>query len=462
MDEKKPPSFLDRLSSDEYDPQPYTTEDLRVVAHSGQLLDVTADRLKLSSPRLLGARAATAAGLIALNDEWGTEFYQLPKEAMADDQAASEAFNGRGIVIDVQTHFMAPHCARTGNSELTIEMYRAIMPDWWTEMNDLIAFTVADYITNVFLEAETAVAVLTSGPGLDDRRALFNEEMLATRELVDRFAGSGRLLNHAVVHADVPEEIDAMAEWRERFNPVGWKVYTPGRRGAEGLEHGWMLDDDRFGLPFLERAQDLGVPLVCAHKGISLMVDNGSPRDIGPAAKAFPGMKLVVYHSGYELPLHGAPAEGPFSDNTAEQGVNRLIHSARQVGIGRGGNIYPELGTTWFSLIRRPIEAAHVLGKLIAYFGEDNVIWGTDSIWYGSAQPIIDAFRVFQIPDWMCGKYGYSPLTPEVKEKILSLNAARVYGIDLVAAKTAADTDDLAWARALLNDYRQNGFLALR
>jgi predicted TIM-barrel fold metal-dependent hydrolase len=460
--EAKPPSFLDRLSSDEYDPLPYTPEDQRVVAHTAQVLEETAGRLKLPSARFLEGRAATAAGLTALNEEWGAEFYFLPSEALVDDRAAAEAFGGRGIVIDVQTHFMAPHSARTGNPQLTLEMYRAIMPDWWTEMDDLVAFTVAEYITNVFLETETAVAVLTSGPGLDDRRALFNDEMLATRELVDKFAGTGRLLNHTVVHADVPEEIEAMAEWRERCNPIGWKVYTPGRRGAEGLEHGWMLDDDRFGLPFLERAQNLGVPLVCAHKGISQMVDNGSPRDIGPAARAFPGMKLVVYHSGYELPLHNAPPEGVYGEETAHLGVNRLIHSAQLAGIGKGGNIYPELGTTWFSLIRRPIEAAHVLGKLIAYFGEDNVIWGTDSTWYGSAQPIVDAFRVFQIPDWMCERYGYSPLTAEVKEKILSLNAARVYGIDLAAAKRAAQTDDLAWARALLDDYRKNGLPALR
>ncbi|WP_342234481.1 amidohydrolase family protein [Inquilinus sp. OTU3971] len=458
---EKPPSFLDRLSSDEYDPLPYTPSDRRVLAHTDQLVQGSAERIKVR-PHLLHGRAATAAGLIALNQEWGVDFYRVPPDAVADDATAAEAFRGRGIVIDAQTHFMAPHCARTVSRDIVVDMYKAIMPDWWTETNDLVAFTVAEYISNVFLETETAVAILTSGPGLDDTRPLFNEEMLATRELVDRFAGTGRLLNHTVVHADVPEEIEAMAEWRERCNPVGWKVYTPGRLGADGFEHGWMLDDERFGLPFLERARNLGVPLVCAHKGISLMVDNGSPRDIGPAARAFRDMRFVVYHSGYELPLHGAPAEGAFTDETAGLGVNRLIQSAREAGIGKGGNIYPELGTTWFSLIRRPVEAAHVLGKLIAYFGEDNVIWGTDSCWYGAAQPIVDAFRVFQIPDWMCETYGYSPLTPEMKEKILSLNAARVYGIDLAAARRAAETDDLAWARALLQQYKADGFPALR
>ena len=112
-------------------------------------------------------------------------------------------------------------------------------------------------------------------------------------------------------------------------------------------------------------------------------------------------------------------------------------------------------------MIRRPEEAAHILGKLIAWFGEDNVIWGSDSAWYGSAQPLVDAFRVFQIPDWMCDRFGYAKLTDQVRNKIAGENAARVYGIDLPEAAARAQADDLAWARALLADYRANGFPAL-
>jgi hypothetical protein len=37
--------------------------------------------------------------------------------------------------------------------------------------------------------------------------------------------------------------------------------------------------------------------------------------------------------------------------------------------------------------------AAHGIGKLLAHLGEDNVLWGTDSIWYGSPQDQIQAFR---------------------------------------------------------------------
>ncbi len=84
-------------------------------------------------------------------------------------------------------------------------------------------------------------------------------------------------------------------------------------------------------------------------------------------------------------------------------------------------------------------------------------LWGSDSIWYGSPQPLIDALRAFRIPDEDCERYGYAPLTPERKAKILGLNAARVYGIDVPRARARAAGDDLAWARGALSELRRRG-----
>jgi predicted TIM-barrel fold metal-dependent hydrolase len=184
---------------------------------------------------------------------------------------------------------------------------------------------------------------------------------------------------------------------------------------------------------------------VCAHKGVSGLVPTASPSDVGPAARAFPDIDLLIYHSGYEP---GQP-EGPFTDATADQGVNRLIESVRASELGPRSNVYAELGTTWFNLVSRPLEAAHVLGKLLLHLGEDNIIWGTDAIWYGPTQPVLDAFRTFQIPAALCDEFGYPKLTPQSRRKILAGNAARVYGIDLDATATAWASDDvLAWTKA--------------
>jgi predicted TIM-barrel fold metal-dependent hydrolase len=71
-----------------------------------------------------------------------------------------------------------------------------------------------------------------------------------------------------------------------------------------------------------------------------------------------------------------------------------------------------------------------VLGKLLRAVGEDRILWGTDSIWYGPPQFLIDAFRAFTIPQRMQDEFGYPPLTPAVKAKILGPNAAALYGFD--------------------------------
>jgi uncharacterized protein len=217
------------------------------------------------------------------------------------------------------------------------------------------------------------------------------------------------------------------------------------------------LDDEATGLPFLERVRASGVRRVCVHKGISALVPTGSPRDVGPAAAAFPEIDFLVYHSGYEIPAPGVPAEGPFTEATANVGTNRLVASLRAARVGPGANVWAELGPTWFCLIRRPEEAAHVLGKLLLAVGEDRVLWGTDAIWYGPSQPALDAFRAFQIPEEMQERVGYPALTPRLEAKILGENAARAYGLDLAAIRTRAASDDLAWVRAAAASYRARG-----
>ena len=263
------------------------------------------------------------------------------------------------------------------------------------------------------------------------------------------------MLTHTIVHPNLgPHELDAMSDWSARLTPSGWKVYTlygpPTKASPTG---GWFLDDDEVGLPFLERVNALGPRVVAAHKGLGgpipeQSVEAASPRDIGPAAAAFPDISFVVYHSGYERDPAGR--EGPYDPAHATRGVDRLIESVERAGIGsreRGSpaNVYAELGTTWFLMLRRPIEAAHVLGKLLVALGPERIVWGTDSTWYGSPQPLIDAFRAFHIPPRFQEQYGYPDLTPADKERILSSNAQAVYGVPSDALQAADRDRDRSW-----------------
>ncbi|NQZ98392.1 MAG: amidohydrolase family protein [Myxococcales bacterium] len=452
------PTILQRRSTDEFAAPLYTEKQRGAVRRVLDDGPRSARRVAEALGDYWRSRRGTAAGLRSLNDAIGVDYYQVPREASLDQAAADEALGGDDVVIDVQTHYVADRSMPTWRESL-IDTYRALMPTWWTGLDGFEAHNLAEYLRCVFLESETALAVLTSAPGLEDTRMLWNEEMSGTRELLDRLGADGRLLNHAVVHPDAAGEVDAMARVQEQHQPAGWKVYTIGHMAGMGFVEGsdWWLDDEKVGVPFLERVRELGNPVVCAHKGISALVPTGSPRDIGPAAVAFPDLQFLIYHSAYEMPMGDDPEEGPYTAETANVGTNRLVTTLRDAKLAPGSNVYAELGTTWFCLIRRPQEAAHVLGKLLLAVGEDNVIWGSDSIWYGPTQPAIDAFRAFQIPEEMRERYGYPEITPAMKRKILGENAARVYDLDIDGLRSRTRDDDLAWVKAAIDEYRAHG-----
>jgi predicted TIM-barrel fold metal-dependent hydrolase len=450
-------AILKPLATDEYLPPPRTEIQRRAADQAGDAGTESAHRVGQRVQAYWPSRRGTATGLLSLNQAAGERFFAVPPEAGLDDGAAEEAFESDGPVIDVQTHWIADNPALHEFQSHVLAVYHRQAPDWWEGLDGIGAYSMAEYMRCVFVESETSVAVISSAPGnMAGDSMLSNAQMAAMRELFDRMAGTGRLLNHTVVRPNVGD-IEQMPEWAAAFQPAGWKVYTTGIMNDRnvGYEAGleWSLDDERFGFPFLEQARALGVNIVCAHKGVSGLVAAGSPADVGPAARAFPDIHFLIYHSGYEP----GQAEGPYTTGTADEGVNRLITSLRSHGLGSGDNVYAELGTTWFNLISRPVDAAHVMGKLLVHLGEDNIMWGTDAIWYGPTQPVVDAFRAFQIPDAMCEEYGYPKLTARAKRKILAENAARVYGIDLTSAPPPAARSLFSWTDAVQKEFDLHG-----
>ena len=76
-----------------------------------------------------------------------------------------------------------------------------------------------------------------------------------------------------------------------------------------------------------------------------------------------------------------------------------------------------------------PTVAAHIMGQLMKFMGEDRIVFGSDSVWYGSPQWQIEALWRFQIPEALREKYGYPALSDAAKRKILGLTSAKLYGI---------------------------------
>ena len=444
------PPLLTRASTDEYAPMPASGADRLAADRANEIIHPAAARLGMTASAYAVDRRGTAATLRAIDSAHGGGFFDVPDRALHETEAADAAFGGHAPVIDVQTHLVDPARWVGPGAAALAGFLKMADPERWPGAVDPRLIDGAAWAALVFGASETAIALLTSTPGPAESNVLTNAQIAAVRDVVDRYAGAGRVLTHTIVHPNVgPHELDAMSGWSEQLRPSGWKCYTlygpPTQASPTG---GWFLDDDEIGFPFLERVDALGPRVVATHKGLGgpvpeQSVEAASPRDIGPAAAAFPNVNFVVYHSGYER--DPVDQEGAYDAANATRGVDRLIKSVELAGIGPNANVYAELGSTWFLMLRRPVEAAHVLGKLLAALGPERIVWGTDSTWYGSPQPLIDAFRAFRIPPRMQEQFGYPELTTADKERILSANAQALYGVTETALHAADDERDRSW-----------------
>ena len=93
-------------------------------------------------------------------------------------------------------------------------------------------------------------------------------------------------------------------------------------------------------------------------------------------------------------------------------------------------NVYGEIDTSFAnSAVANPKFAAAFVGTLIRGLGADHVVWGTDSLWYGSPQWQIEAMRRLEIPADMQKKHGFAPLGAAdgpVKSQIFARNSSRL------------------------------------
>jgi uncharacterized protein len=96
-------------------------------------------------------------------------------------------------------------------------------------------------------------------------------------------------------------------------------------------------------------------------------------------------------------------------------------------------NVYGGLAVALPFIHARPRYFGHVIAELLFWLGPDKLLYGSDyAIW--TPKWLIDKFMAYEIPDDIAKETG-SVLTLENKKKILGLNAARLYGIDVAAQK---------------------------
>ena len=292
-------------------------------------------------------------------------------------------------------------------------------------------------IKEVFLDSETAIGLISTPPGPYPQEAVVPpREMTHIRDEINRVTQSRRMLAHGLVTPQLGQaDLDFM-DMQPTLKVDAWKAYTGA--APKGFDRGWFVDDEKIAYPMLERARRLGVKRLCVHKGLPLgpVADFNHPRDFIKAARDFPDLDFLAYHAGLlSVSATGQTAEVPWTSEFCRM-------KKKEPGLR---NIYLELGSTFGQLVTtNPTACAHLLGQAIDAFGADHVLWGTDSIWYGSPQWQIEAFRRFEIPPALVEKHGYAPLTRAVKEQIFGLNAARVFGVDPNAARHEIPKDYLS------------------
>jgi predicted TIM-barrel fold metal-dependent hydrolase len=278
--------------------------------------------------------------------------------------------------------------------------------------------------------------------------------------------GSKRLLSHAVFTPGQPgwlEKLDAALA----LKPDSMKGYTIGDNTHKDLSrYPWRMDDEKVTYLGYEKMTKAGIKNVCVHKGLfPPSTEKTFPNlrgyvdvsDVGQAAKDWPQLNFVIYHSGYRyvgggsggLTKNPEDALAEFERTGRIAWASDLADIPAQYGVS---NVYGDLGqVVAMSVVVQPHLTAAVLGVLLKGLGPERVCWGTDALWTGSPQWQIEALRRLEIPQDMQRNHGFKPLGPatgNVKSAILSGNNARLYGINPKKAERQLKNDQFAALKA--------------
>jgi len=436
------------VSNEEFVPMAQTPDQARVEARINELADTYSRKLGMSRRDFLKTSGGMATAFLAMNEVFGPAFRVAHAEAL-ETAAYQEAWPKSEFIFDAQTHHVkdsikGPTAFRklTGKFGLNPDL-EGITPG----PEDLHR---ANFVKEIFFDSDTVMAIMTGAPiGPPDHYALPADEMVRTRNLVNEAAGSQRMLSHGLA---VPMQDNALEDCEFQVKELGidgWKCYTWDPAGS------WLMDDEDVAYPFFERSLELGVTNISVHKGLPIPSPKGEhffrPDDILKVAKDFPDLNFIIYHSGMKNMMATLP---PGESGIGEDGY--LAWTTDLVRMRQENpwmtNVYPELGAVFgHSVITHPEVCGHLLGQLIGAFGADHVIWGTDCIWWGSPQWLIEAFRRFQIPEELQEKFGYAPISDADREIIFGRNLAGLYGVDVDAQRTALPGDALSGMKAAYN-----------
>jgi uncharacterized protein len=443
------------VSNGEFYPIPQTPRQQLVENVLRRMADERARALGWSRRRFLQSACGTATALMAINivsgcgDSSSSGGFAVDDCATRDPAAARELFASDYFIVDVQTHHADLEGAIAANPALQdfFQAFRVCNPAaieaGTCTPNSLVELSRANYLKEIFLDSETAIAMMSGIPAPNAQLQLIsNEAMAATRDLGNELGASQRMLTQGMLTPNFPPGSDTgtnIGDMEHLVRDLGiraLKTYTGAGFGVFGDIPPWWLDDEDVSYPMLAEAERLGINIVNTHKGLRLGIFDPEyikPRDIPKVARDWPQMNFGIYHSAFE-----------YLDDLCALKRNEIPEAT---------NVYPELGAVFASAVLNGVDAVgHLLGKLVTTFGADHILWGTDSIWYGSPQWQIDALKSFRMPQQLMDQFGYPEITTDMKRQILGLNASRLYDIDVEEVRCTLPGDRLAEAKVAYAD----------
>jgi hypothetical protein len=254
-----------------------------------------------------------AAALMAMNSVFGSLFDVLQTE-LFEPAAFAERQGGPHFIFDVQTHYVSASYdpgdaerrrpgAVTKDALLGLRRRAretGLNPRLAADRGTLDDLSWQNFVKEVFLDSETSIGLISTPPGPYPREAVVPpKEMAHIRDEVNRLAASQRMLAHGLATPQLGSaDLEFMAMQAEQLKVDAWKCYTGSC--PRGFDHGWWMDDEKIAYPMLEQARKLNVKRICVHKGLPLgpVPEYNHPKDLIKAAKDFPDLDFLVYHSG--------------------------------------------------------------------------------------------------------------------------------------------------------------------
>jgi predicted TIM-barrel fold metal-dependent hydrolase len=456
------------VSSDEYYPDPQTAQQREVEARMLAMADDLGKKQGLDRRQFFQTAAGMAAAYVAMNEVYGPIFAATKAEAAtpAMAQERADALKDQ-FIMDMHTHFLRDD-TRIMNF---VAMRTAVGKAGWNKQLADKPQTIEDlkfgnYVKEMFLDSDTKIALISSAPSdIPQDWFLTNEQMADARAKVNKEAGYRRLFCHMIFTPGQPGWLDNL-DAGLALKPESCKGYTIGDNTHKELSHyPWRMDDEKVAYKGYEKMVKAGIKNVCVHKGLfPPSIEKQFPNlrgyadvaDVGQAAKDWPQLNFVVYHSAYRH-VGGDPkvALAEFERTGRIAWTSDLADIPAQYGVS---NVYGDVGQLFATtLVAQPRVCAALMGTLIKGLGADHVCWGTDALWTGSPQWQIEGLRRLEIPEDMQKKFGFAPLgvaDGPVKTGIFGGNNARLYGIEPKKAQLELNNDRFAELKA---EYERNG-----